>query len=102
MTKVLVLDDSYHEKEVIVDCGNDTLLKMSLAYFINVHLSVPHSENYYIKTIHSENIEIDVNSSAFNTLNTIKTGLRANHKKVIDAFNTLYSSDEVVEGCDIY
>lgn len=102
MTKVLILDDSYHEKEVIVDCGNDTLLKMSLAYFINIHLSVPHSEDYCIKTIHSENIEIDTNNSAFNILDKIKFGLRVTHKKVIDAFNTLYSSDEVIEGCDIY
>lgn len=102
MVKVLILDDGYHEKEVIVDCGNDTLLKMSLAYFINVHLSVPHSEDYYIKTVHFENVETDVNSSAFNILNKIKIGLRITHKKVIDAFNILYSSDEAVEGCDIY
>lgn len=101
MTKVLVLDDGYHETQVIVDC-NDALIKMSLAYFINIHLSVPHNEDYYIKTLHYENIETEVNSSAFNILDKIKTGLRVSHKKVISAFNTLYFSNETVDGCDIY
>lgn len=101
MIKVLVLDDGYHDKEAIVDCG-DCLIKMSLAYFINIYLSVPHSKDYYIKTVHFENVEIDTNNSAFNILDKIKFGLRITHKKVIDAFNTLYSSDEAIEGCDIY
>lgn len=101
MTKVLVLDDGCHETQVIVDCNN-ALIKMSLAYFINIHLSVPHSESYYIKTLHYENIETEVNSSAFNTLDKIKTGLRVNHKKIISAFNTLFSSNETIDGCDIY
>ena len=102
MIKVLVLDDGCHETEVIVDCSNNTLIKMSLACFINIYLSVPHSEDYYIKTLRLENIETDANKFAFNILDKIKTGLRVSHKKVIDAFNTLYSSNEAVEGCDIY
>lgn len=77
---MLVLDDGYHETEIIVDC-EDALIKMSLAYFINIHLSVPHSEDYYIKTVHYENIETEANSSAFNILNKIKIGFRVSHKK---------------------
>lgn len=98
MTKVLVLDDGCHETQVIVNC-NDALIKMSLAYFINIHLSVPHSEDYYIKTLHYENIKTEINNSAFNILNKIKTGFRVSHKKIISAFNTLFSSNETIDGC---
>ncbi len=102
MTKTLVLDNGYHDKTVVIDCGDETLLKMSLAFFINIHLSVPHSEDYYIKTVHYEELEVDIYAVAFEVLDGTKCALRIKDKETINAFNTLYFGDETVEGCDIY
>lgn len=46
MIKALVLDDGYHDKDVVMFYEDKSLLKVSLAYFINIHLCVPHSEDY--------------------------------------------------------
>ena len=84
MIKVLVLDDGYHEKEAVMFYDNKTLLKTSLAYFINIHLCVPHHEDYQVKTIHYEDMA------------------HISDEDLVWYFQKLYDSDEVVDGCDIY
>lgn len=50
MIKGLVLDDGYHDKDVVIFYENKGLLKVSLTYFINIHLCVPHHEDYQVRT----------------------------------------------------
>lgn len=102
MIKVLVLDDSYHDKEVVMLYGNKSLLKVSLAYFINIHLCGPHYENYQVKTIHYEDIEDDRFSEMFDKLSHMKRFAYISDENLVWYFQELYDSDEVVDGCDIY
>ena len=102
MIKALVLDDSYHDKEVVMLYGNKSLLRVSLAYFINIHLCVPHSEDYQIKTVHYEGIEDNRLTDMFDKLSCIKSVASIDDKDLICCFQKLYDSDEIVDGCDVY
>lgn len=102
MIKVLVLDDGYHDKDAIMLYNNKYLLKVGLAYFINIHLCVPHQEDYQIKTIHYEDIENNRLADIFNELNCIRHPASISDEDLVKGFQKLYDSDETVEGCDIY
>lgn len=102
MIKVLVLDDGYHDKEAVMFYDNKTLLKTSLAYFINIHLCVPHHEDYQVKTIHYEDMEDDRFIDMFDRLSCMKSVARIDDEDLVGYFQKLYDSDEVVDGCDIY
>ena len=102
MIKVLVLDDGYHDTDVVMFYKNRSLLKVSLAYFINIHLCVPHSEAYQIKTVHYEDIEDNCFADMFDKLSCMKSVARINDENLVWYFQKLYESDEVVDGCDIY
>ena len=102
MIKVLVLDDGYHDKEAVMFYDNKTLLKTSLAYFINIHLCVPHQEDYQIKTIHYEDIEDNRLADMFDELNCIRHPANISDEDLVWYFQKIYDSDEVVDGCDIY
>ena len=102
MIKVLVLDDGYHDKDVVMFYENKSLLKVSLAYFINIHLCVPHHEDYQVRTIHYEGIEDNDLIDMFDELNRMKSVARINDEDLVWYFQKLYDSDEVVDGCDIY
>lgn len=102
MIKVLVLDDDYHDKEAVMFYNNKTLLKTSLAYFINIHLCVPHHEDYQVKTIHYEDIEDNHLAEMFDQLSCMKSVARIDDEDLVWYFQKLYDSDEVVDGCDIY
>ena len=102
MIKALVLDDGYHNKDVVMFYENKSLLRVSLAYFINVHLSVPHSEDYQIRTAHYEDIEGNDLMDMFDKLSCMKSVARINDEDLVWYFQKLYESDEVVDGCDIY
>lgn len=102
MIKVLVLDDGYHDKDVVMFYENKSLLKVSLAYFINIHLCVPHHEDYQVKTIHYEGIEDNRLIDMFDELNRMKSVARIDDEDLVWYFQKLYDSDEVVDGCDIY
>ena len=102
MIKVLVLDDGYHDKDVVMFYENKSLLRVSLAYFINIHLSVPHSEDYQIRTVHYEGIEDDRFIDMFNKLSCMRSVARIDDENLVWYFQKLYDSDEVVDGCDIY
>lgn len=106
--KALVLDDGYHDKDVVMFYENKSLLKVSLAYFINIHLCVPHHEDYQVRTIHYEGIEdndcfeMKELMIYFEELNRMKSVARINDEDLVKGFQKLYDSDEVVDGCDIY
>ena len=101
MIKVLVLDDGYHDKDVVMFYENKSLLRVNLAYFINIHLCVPHSEDYQIRTVHYEGIEDDRFIEMFDKLSCMKSVAHINDENLVWCFQELYDSDEVVDGCDI-
>lgn len=100
--KVLVLDDGYHDKEAVMFYDNKTLLKTSLAYFINIHLCVPHYEDYQVKTVHYEDMEDNHLVEMFEELNRMRHSAHISDEDLVWYFQKLYDSDEVVDGCDIY
>lgn len=102
MIKALVLDDGYHDKDVVMFDENKSLLKVSLAYFINIHLCVPHHEDYQVRTIHYEGIEDNDLIDMFDELNRMKSVARIDDEDLVWYFQKLYDSDEIVDGCDIY
>lgn len=102
MIKALVLDDGYHDKDVVMFYEDKSLLKVSLAYFINIHLCVPHSEDYQVRTIHYEGVEDNNLIDMFDELNRMKSVARVDDEDLVWYFQKLYDSDEVVDGCDIY
>lgn len=102
MIKALVLDDGYHDKDVVMFYENKSLLRVSLAYFINIHLCVPHHEDYQVKTVHYEDMEDNRFIDMFDQLNCMKFVARIDDEDLVWYFQKLYDSDEVVDGCDIY
>lgn len=102
MIKALVLDDGYHDKDVVMFYEDKSLLKVSLAYFINIHLCVPHHEDYQVRTIHYEGIEDNDLTDMFDELNHMKSVARIDDEDLVWYFQKLYDSDEIVDGCDIY
>lgn len=102
MIKALVLDDGYHDKNVVMFYEDKSLLKVSLAYFINIHLCVPHHEDYQVRTIHYEGVEDNNLIDMFDELNRMKSVARIDDEDLVWYFQKLYDSDEVVDGCDIY
>ena len=102
MIKVLVLDDGYHDKDVVMFYENKSLMRVNLAYFINIHLCVPHSEDYQIKTAHYEDIEDNQLMDMFDKLSYMRSVARIDDKDLVECFQKLYDSDEVADGCDIY
>lgn len=102
MIRALVLDDGYHDKDVVMFYEDKSLLKVSLAYFINIHLCVPHSEDYQVRTIHYEGVEDNNLIDMFDELNRMKSVARIDDEDLVWYFQKLYDSDEVVDGCDIY
>ena len=102
MIKALVLDDGYHNKDVVMFYENKSLLRVSLAYFINIHLCVPHQEDYQIRTVHYEGIEDDRVIEMFDKLSCMKSVAHINDENLVWCFQELYDSDEIVDGCDIY
>lgn len=102
MIKALVLDDGYHDKDVVMFYENKSLLKVSLAYFINIHLCVPHHEDYQVRTIRCEGIEDDRFIDMFDKLSCMKSVTRIDDEDLVGYFQKLYDSDEIVDGYDIY
>ena len=102
MIKALVLDDGYHNKDVVMLYENKSLLRVSLAYFINIHLCVPHHEDYQIRTAHYEDIEDNRLTDMFDKLSCMKSVAHIDNEDLVGCFQKLYDSDEIVDGCDIY
>lgn len=102
MIKALVLDDGYHDKDVVMFYENKSLLRVSLAYFINIHLCVPHSEDYQIKTVHYEDIEDNRLTDMFDKLSCMRSVARIDDEDLVEYFQKLYDSDETADGYDIY
>ena len=102
MIKALVLDDGYHGKDVVMFYENKSLLRVSLAYFIDIPLCAPHQEDYQIKTAHYEDIEDNRLTDMFDKLSCMKSVARIDNEDLVECFQKLYDSDEIVDGCDIY
>ena len=101
MIKALVLDDGYHNKDVVMFYENKSLLRVNLAYFINIHLCVPHQEDYQIRTVHYEDIEDNCLIDMFDKLSCMKSVSRIDDEDLVWCFQKLYDSDEAADGCDI-
>ena len=101
MIKALVLDDGYHNKDVVMFYEDKSLLRVTLAYFINIHLCVPHQEDYQIRTVHYEGIENNDLTDMFDKLSCMKSVANIDDENLVWYFQKLYESDEVVDGCDI-
>ena len=101
MIKVLVLDDGYHDNDVVMFYENKSFLKVTLAYFINIHLCVPHQEDYQIRTVHYEDIEDNCLIDMFDKLSCMKSVSRIDDEDLVWCFQKLYDSDEATDGCDI-
>ena len=101
MIKVLVLDDGYHDNDVVMFYENKSLLRVTLAYFINIHLCVPHQEDYQIRTVHYEDIEDNCLIDMFDKLSCMKSVSRIDDEDLVWCFQKLYDSDEAADGCDI-
>ena len=99
--KALVLDDGYHNKDVVMFYENKSLLRVTLAYFINIHLCVPHQEDYQIRTVHYEDIEDNCLIDMFDKLSCMKSVSRIDDEDLVWCFQKLYDSDEAADGCDI-
>ena len=102
MIKVLVLDDGYHDNDVVMFYENKSLLRVTLAYFINIHLCVPHQEDYQIRTVHYEDIEDNCLIDMFDKLSCMKSVSRIDDEDLVWCFQKLYDSDEAADGCDIH
>ena len=83
MIKALVLDDGYHDKDVVMFYENKSLMRVSLAYFINIHLCVPHHEDYQVRTIHYEDIEDDCFIDMFDKLSCMKSVASINDENLV-------------------
>ena len=102
MIKVLVLDNGYHGKDVVMFYENKSLLRISLAYFINIYLRVlPHQEDYQIRTIHYEDIEDNYLADMFDKLSCLNSVASIDDEDLVWCFQKLYDSDEATDGCDI-
>ena len=102
MIKALVLDDGYHNKDAVMFYENKSLSRVSLAYFINIDLCLPHSEDYQVRTVHYEGIEDNQLMDMFDKLSCMKSVARIDDEDLVECFQKLYDSDEVVDGCDVY
>lgn len=99
MIKTLVLDDGYHGKDVVIfDKG---CLKMGLASFIG-NIAQPHVKEYWIRTIHYEDIEEDASAELFENLNRMPYGKHFGDDDYEGSFDRLFRGPDVVDGCDIY
>ena len=101
MIKVLILDDDYHEKKVVMLPEDGVLVKTTLVHFINISLCPPHKTEYRIKTAHYEDIANDCFVALFERLDGMASGVTCD-ENFASGFEKLYDSDEVVDGCDIY
>lgn len=100
--KALVLDDGYHNKDIVMFYENKGLLKVTLAYFINIHLCLPHHEDYQVRTVHYEDIEDNRFIDMFDKLSCMRSVTRIDDEDLICCFQKLYDSDEAADGCDVY
>ena len=98
MIKVIILDDGYHSKDVVVKFGKNYEC-VSLVYFLN-SLCRSHLSDYEVKTAHLEDIESDVAAvSWFETLSNMS--LHASAIQSCEEFENLWESEELVDGIDL-
>lgn len=99
MIKAIILDDGYHSKDVVVKFGKNYEC-VSLVCFLN-SLCRSHLSDYEVKTAHFEDIESDVATvSWFETLSNMS--LHAPAIQSCEEFESLWESDEVIDGIDLY
>ena len=102
MTKVLVFNDGYHDKEVVIaDKNGKNTIKYSFNYFINNYLVKPHTDEYEIKTLYYEDIVSETMGKVFDFLYRQKF-CEALSTECDTFFSILWECDDAVEGCDVY
>ena len=98
MIKAIILDDGYHSKDVVVKFGKDYEC-VSLVYFLN-SLCRSHLSDYDVKTAHLEDITSEATVGWFELLSEMSL-----HKSTVQSceeFESLWESNEVVDGIDLY
>ena len=98
MIKAIILDDGYQSKDVVVKFRNNYMC-VSLSYFLNL-LCKRHNSGYEVKTAFLEDIESDVVAGWFETLSNMSCHTPAIQS--CEEFESLWASDEVVDGIDLY
>lgn len=98
MIKAIILDDGYHSKDVVVKFGKNYEC-VSLVYFLN-SLCRSHLSDYEVKTAHFEDITDEATVGWFETLSDMS--LHTNAIQSCEEFESLWESDEVVDGIDLY
>ena len=98
MIKAIILDDGYNSKNVIVKFGKNYKC-LYLAYFLNL-LCRRHNSDYEVKTAHLEDITGEATVGWFEILSNMS--LHASAIQSCEEFETLWESDEVVNGIDLY
>ena len=98
MIKAIILDDGYSSKDVIVKFGKNYKC-VSLAYFLNL-LCRRHNSDYQVRTAHLEDISSEATVGWFEILSNMS--LHASAIQSCEEFESLWASDEVVDGIDLY
>lgn len=96
MVKAIILDDGYHSKKVMVKFGQNYQL-MGIQHFLSC-LQKRHND-WAVKTAHRETFSESYLESSFDRLHyEILYGTY----QYCEEFETLWESDEVVDGIDLY
>lgn len=97
MIKAIILDDGYHSKNVVVKFGRNYKC-ISLTHFLNL-LCKRHDSDYQVRTAHFEDIESEVATEWFETLNNMSRS--SSVVQSCEEFDNFWESYEIVEGISI-
>lgn len=98
MVKVLILDDGYSSKNVVVKFGKNYKF-VSLSCFLN-SLCKRHDTDYEVRTAHLEDIESDETAQYFEAL--ANTSLLTPALQSGEEFENLWDDGDLVDGIDLY
>ena len=96
MIKVIVLDDGYHERTVVINYGIN-YAKKSLSSFVN-ELCSGHLANYQVKTAFLEDLPQPFELS----FNELYDKFEKYSAQTVFYFTLLWNSEELIDGIDIY
>lgn len=96
MIKAIILDDGYLSKDAVVKFGKNYQV-MSFHYFLSC-LCKRHND-WAVRTAHREDFSEDYLTIPFDEL---KDNYLAGSYQSCEEFETLWESDELVDGIDLY
>lgn len=96
MIKAIVLDDGHHERTVVINYGIN-YAKKSLSSFVN-ELCSSHSADYQVKTACFEDLQQSLEFS----FNELYNKFEKHSPRTTSYFTLLWSSEDLIDGIDIY